>query len=45
MQDSYEPSLVALALRTKEAGIEHLVQKNCMDMADIPRTFREIDLL
>lgn len=43
--DSYEPFLVSLAQRAKDAGIEHLIQTHCMDMADIPRTFREIDLL
>ena len=43
--DSYEPFLSSLEMRAKEAGIEHLVQTHCMDMADIPRTFREIDLL
>ena len=43
--DSYEPFLDSLAQRAKEAGIEHLIQTHCMDMADIPRTFREIDLL
>jgi SAM-dependent methyltransferase len=43
--DSYEPFLDSLALRAKEAGIKYLVQTHCMDMADIPRTFREIDLL
>jgi hypothetical protein len=43
--DSYEPFLSSLETRAKEAGIGHLVQTHCMDMADIPRTFREIDLL
>jgi len=43
--DSYEPFLATLAQRAKETGIEHLVQTHCMDMEDIPRTFREIDLL
>ncbi|UCG14972.1 MAG: methyltransferase domain-containing protein [Deltaproteobacteria bacterium] len=43
--DSYEPFLASLTQRAKEAGIEHLVQTHCMDMADIPNTFREIDLL
>lgn len=43
--DSYEPFLISLAQRAKETGIEHLVQTHCMDMVDIPRTFREIDLL
>ncbi len=43
--DSYEPFLAILAQGAKEAGIEHLVQTHCMDMADISRTFPEIDLL
>ena len=43
--DSYEPFLDSLAQSAKEAGIEHLVQTHCMDMADIPSTFQEIDLL
>jgi cyclopropane fatty-acyl-phospholipid synthase-like methyltransferase len=43
--DSYEPFLASLTLRAKEAGIEYLVQTHCMDMADIPRKFQEIDLL
>ena len=43
--DSHEPFLTLLARRAREAGIEHLVQTHCMDMADIPGAFREIDLL
>ncbi|HNX39664.1 MAG TPA: class I SAM-dependent methyltransferase [Methanothrix sp.] len=43
--DSSESFLVSLAQRAREAGIMHLVQTHCMDMADIPRTFTEIDLL
>jgi SAM-dependent methyltransferase len=43
--DSYEPFLASLVRRAKEAGIDHLIQTHCMDMADIPNTFREIDLL
>ena len=43
--DSYEPFLAALVRRSKEAGIGHLIQAHCMDMADIPTAFREIDLL
>lgn len=43
--DSYEPFLDDLAQRTKEAGIEHLVQAHYMDMKDIPSVFRHIDLL
>jgi len=43
--DSYEPFLSSLVQHAKEAGIEHLVQTHCMDMANIPDTFPEIDLL
>ncbi len=43
--DSYQPFLASLAQRAKEARIEHLIQTHCMDMADIPDTFQEIDLL
>lgn len=43
--DLHEPFLNDLALRAKESGLEHLVQPHCMDMNDIPATFREIDLL
>jgi trans-aconitate methyltransferase len=43
--DSYEPFLASLAQRAKEAGIEHHIKTHCMDMADIPSTFQEIDLL
>ena len=43
--DSYEPFLNDLLRRTKEAGIEHLVQAHCMDMKDIPGVFQHIDLL
>ena len=43
--DSYEPFLASLETRAKGAGIGHLVQTHCMDMADTPRKFQEIDLL
>lgn len=43
--DSYEPFLVDLRQRAKEARIDHLVQTHCMDMKDIPLTFPQIDLL
>jgi SAM-dependent methyltransferase len=43
--DSYEPFLASLTQHAKEVGIEHLVQTHCMDMADIPGVFPEIDLL
>ena len=43
--DSYEPFLSNLVQRAKEAGIEHLIQTHCMDMANIPDIFHDIDLL
>lgn len=43
--DSCQPFLASIVQRAKEGGIEHLVQTHCMDMADIPNTFQQIDLL
>ncbi|MCB2261812.1 MAG: class I SAM-dependent methyltransferase [Candidatus Thiosymbion ectosymbiont of Robbea hypermnestra] len=43
--DAYAPFLADLARRANEAGMAHLIQTHCMDMADIPHRFREIDLL
>ena len=43
--DSYEPFLDSLAERARKAGIEHFVQTQCMDMADIPGAFEDIDML
>lgn len=43
--DMHQPFLDDLMRRAKAAGIEHLVQKHCMDMKDIPETFQHIDLL
>ncbi len=43
--DSHEPFLVNLTQSAKDAKIEHLLQTHCMDMADIPSVFQEIDLL
>jgi len=43
--DSYAPFLAFLDERAREAGIGHLVRTHCMDMAEIPGVFREIDLL
>jgi len=43
--DSYEPFLASLMRRAKEAGMERHIWAHCMDMADIPHTFRRIDLL
>jgi hypothetical protein len=43
--DSHEPFLASLTRRAKAVGIGHLIQTHCMDMADIPGTCPEIDLL
>lgn len=43
--DSHAPFLASLEKRAAKAGIGHLVQTLCMDMADIPNRFQEIDLL
>lgn len=43
--DSYEPFLIDLTRRAKEAGIQHLVRSHCMDMKDIPGVWQHIDLL
>jgi SAM-dependent methyltransferase len=43
--DSYEPFLASLNQRARDAGIAHLVETHCMDMAAIPETFQRIDLL
>jgi trans-aconitate methyltransferase len=43
--DAYEPFLQDLTRRAKEARIEHLVQRHCMDMQDISGAFPHIDLL
>lgn len=43
--DSHEPFLTDLERRADEAQIRGLVQTHCMDMKDIPQTFRAIDLL
>ncbi len=46
--DNHEPFLTQLAQRAQraqEAGVAALVQTHCMDMADIPKTFREIEVL
>jgi trans-aconitate methyltransferase len=43
--DSYQPFLNDLVRRAREARVEHLVQAHCMDMKDIPRVFKDIDLL
>lgn len=40
-----QPFLASLVQLAQEAGIEHLVHTHCIDMADIPNTFQEIDLL
>jgi SAM-dependent methyltransferase len=43
--DSYEPFLNDLVRRAREAKVEQLVQRHCMDMKDIPQVFQDIDLL
>jgi cyclopropane fatty-acyl-phospholipid synthase-like methyltransferase len=43
--DLHAPFLNDLMQRAREAGIAHLVHPHCMDMKDIPSTFRDIDLL
>jgi SAM-dependent methyltransferase len=43
--DTHQPFLDELARRAREAKLEHLVRMHCMDMKDIPESFREIDLL
>lgn len=43
--DSHKPFLIDLNRRAREAGIESLIHTHCMDMADIPTAFADIDLL
>ena len=43
--DSHQPFLDELQLRAHDAGVEQLVQTHCLDMADIPSHFSDIDLL
>ena len=43
--DSHQPFLTELVQRASHAKLAHLVQAHCMDMKDIPREFRAIDLL
>ncbi|NMG73640.1 class I SAM-dependent methyltransferase [Aromatoleum diolicum] len=43
--DTSERHLASLARYSAESGLEHLVETHCIDMADIPQTFPEIDLL
>jgi cyclopropane fatty-acyl-phospholipid synthase-like methyltransferase len=43
--DAYEPFLGELTWRASDAKLGELVQTRCMDMKDIPRVFRDIDLL
>ena len=43
--DSHEPFLVDLVRRAGAGGVTHLVRTHHMDMKDIPRAFRGIDLL
>lgn len=43
--DTFEPFLKDLERRAAEKGLDHLIQAHCMDMVDIPKAFRGIDLL
>jgi SAM-dependent methyltransferase len=43
--DVHEPFLVELRERAEAAGLAHLVETHCMDMADVPQAFPRIDLL
>lgn len=43
--DSHEPFLNDLARRAREDGLDARVRTHGMDMADIARVFREVDLL
>lgn len=43
--DSHGPFLDDLRRRASEAGVGHLVETHLMDMAEIPRVFKDIDLL
>ncbi|HEU4339137.1 MAG TPA: class I SAM-dependent methyltransferase [Planctomycetota bacterium] len=43
--DSHQPFLDELVRRAKRERLDALVQPRCMDMKDIPSSFRQIDLL
>lgn len=43
--DTHQPFLDRLQQRAERAGLGHLIQPRCMDMAEIPQAFEEIDLL
>lgn len=43
--DTHQPFLNHLVDRARKASVGDLIQTHCMDMADIPQTFRAIDLL
>lgn len=43
--DSHGPFLDDLRRRASEAGVARLVETHLMDMAEIPRVFKDIDLL
>jgi cyclopropane fatty-acyl-phospholipid synthase-like methyltransferase len=43
--DTHQPFLNHLVRRALKAQMRHLIQTHCIDMADIPQTFRGIDLL
>ena len=43
--DSHQPFLDELQRRARDASVEQLVQTHCLNMADIPSHFSDIDLL
>lgn len=43
--DTHQPFLAELMLRSKAAGIGHLLETHCLDMQDISTVFQDIDLL
>ena len=43
--DNYELFLITLTEEATQEGVEELIETHCMDMADIPKTFNNIDLL
>ncbi len=43
--DTYRPFLTHLETLAREGGVDHLIRTHCMDMADIPAVFQDIDLL
>ncbi len=43
--DAHEPFLEVLQDRARAAGLDHLVETQCMDMEDVPDVFPQIGLL